>query len=387
MELSELPPSGAWMISRIVTDDGGGTTTAAMRDHAGPWRAYYPPAGSGLAWALVHRGTPVSVDDADTLALATSGLDAALATIPLRGRNRLVQRLRDAGGAYTCTDRRGDVQTRTALAGDWTMATTWRQVLLDVFAHFAHSEVRAARFIPESHNTEYTDNFDADSSADWTNDGTSAYNRDTTNGEQDGSAWDNDARLRYSANNPGSIEHECQVTGLTNSSTRAVFAGVRMQASPGDAYGVRVQNNGSGAQVLVLSRINAGTRTDIYTSAAFGTLGNFVTVRLAAEGTAGSNVVLDMWTTDHGASKPSDPGWYGTDDSPTDTYTDSDANRLDDAAHLYGGFAGRGPAGAGHDSRMDFWRVRAISDRAAAPTFQAAWAKGANIVIQQRPTP
>lgn len=212
------------------------------------------------------------------------------------------------------------------------------------------------------------DLFDADSSADWTNDGSSTYARDAANGELDGSGWDNDARLRYSANPPGNIEHEVQVTCLTNASTRAVMCGARMYGAGDDGYGIYVAGG-----AVTLCRFNGGTRTNLQEWLSQYTAGNFITVRMACEGGDGANVAISIWIQDHGASKPSDPGWIGSEGSPTQTHTDTDATRLDDSSqHLDVGFVGRGPAAAGHDPRLDFWRGRAISDRGgAAPTNDA----------------
>jgi len=355
---------GRWAISRIIEDAPGSYTVAAV-GLAESVAAYYPPlrvnrSGYVIPWALVRLNGAVGVPTAQTILLPDRLLDAPILT----DRDTLVAALEARLSGYSFTDWDRQVRAVPAFSGaGLSGASTLRAVLEAVLAYAAHSEGRPKPQTPESHNTVYTDDFDVDSSSSWTNDGVSAYARDTTNGELDGSAFDEDSRLRYSANNPGSIEHETQVTGLSNSSTRAVLAGVRMQASPGDAYGLRVQNNGSGAQVLVLSRTNGGTRTDLLTTSTFGTLGNFVTVRLSAAGTAGSNVVLNIWRTDHGASKPGAQKWLKEGAQPDATYTDTAADRLDDSTHIYGGLAGRGPAGSGHDSRLDYWKTRALSDR------------------------
>jgi hypothetical protein len=89
-------------------------------------------------------------------------------------------------------------------------------------------------------------------------------------------------------------------------------------------------------------------------------------LRSAYTGTAGSNVVVDIWYQNHSTSKPSDPGWIGVDGSPDETYTDTAADRLDDSTHLYNGIVWQGQ-GVDYDTRHSYYKQRAISDRGGAP--------------------
>lgn len=200
--------------------------------------------------------------------------------------------------------------------------------------------------------TDLGDTFDIDSYFDWSplNDSNVIYSRDAANGELDLSGADNDGRLSYFARL--GFAHEAQVTMATGAS-RAIAVGVRMNDEAGDAYGIHVQSG-----TVSLLRFNGGSRTPLTDFTSAFTSGNFITVRLRAEGADGANVALSIWIEDHGASKPSDPGWLaGVADY---TYTDSDASRLDDSTvHLSPGFAGRGPLG-GVDTRSDFWRARDV---------------------------
>lgn len=246
--------------------------------------------------------------------------------------------------------------TASGEPGPWSVEGSGTQTAPGAFVITWHSAITLTE--PEPGPTmELSDNFDADSSADWTSDGFSAYNRDAANGELDQSSWDNFSQLRYSANPPGDIEHEAQVT-LLSGSGRAVGPGCRLYSGD-DNYGISLGSFGE----LLLFRHNAAARTSLTQFNSTHTNGNFVTVRMACEGGNGANVVISIWVVDHGASKPSDPGWIGDDGAPDYTYTDSAASRLDDdTQHLYVGFAGRGFGG--YDTRCDYWKGRAISDRA-----------------------
>lgn len=222
--------------------------------------------------------------------------------------------------------------------------------------------IRLHLFAQSEARVNLADNFDADSSADWTNDGSSAYVRDTVNGELDPGSWDQDSRLRYSANTPGSLEHESQITVLTSASVRVVGPAARMSGTADDAYAVYMGAAGD----ILLARWNGGVRTAITSWGSAFTPGNFVSIRLATEGADTANVGISIWVQDHGSSsKPSDPGWLtGT---AGYTYTDTNASRLDDAAtHTGAGIGGRSNSVSGFDARLDYWKARAISDRASS---------------------
>lgn len=209
----------------------------------------------------------------------------------------------------------------------------------------------------------YTDDFSTDPAARWTHEGTAAATHDAGNSEYD---WDVSAGdlSRYSANEPGNIEHESQITCIagTAGTNRTRLCGARHEnTGVDDAY--IFYENADG--VLNIARYNAGARTVISNPTGPGvSTGVWRTFRIACSGTAGNNVVIDGWYTTHSTSKPSDPGWYGTDASPTFTFTDTAASRLDDSTHAQGGTGGRSTTD--YDTRHSFFKVRAISDRGGA---------------------
>jgi hypothetical protein len=187
--------------------------------------------------------------------------------------------------------------------------------------------------------------------------------------------------VEYVANTPGSIEHEAQVTALSSASEpQVITAAVRIDGAGVDWYSVTIR------QVTNLIRIHryvAGASTEIYSAALTITAGNFVTVRLAAAGAVGDNVVLSVWVTEHSTTKPADPGWIGVDGSPDFTYTDTAGTRLDASTHDACGIGGSSAISADYDTRLCFWKSRAISDRSgggssAAPLAAAYYAMRRN---------
>ncbi len=209
-----------------------------------------------------------------------------------------------------------------------------------------------------------SDNFPDDPSGRWTALGGTAWAWDATNFDIDFNTA-GDALLRYDTA-PGSIEHEAQCTAVSNA-TRPMGVALRVHNSTTfDGYTVGWAN----ADSYQIQRFVAGVRTLIATTAATGLAAlDFYTVRASAEGGDGANVVLRGYFIDHNSTtKPSDPGLIGDVDTPAPdiSYTDTDATRLDDVSvHLYTGMGGRG-GGADYDSQNDFFKMQAISDRAAA---------------------
>ncbi|MFN3075392.1 MAG: hypothetical protein ABT940_00650 [Alphaproteobacteria bacterium] len=363
---------GRWGFSRIVQKPNGGFTTAAMQQGlASAIAAYYPPrvaGGYAAPYAAIKITSGIlTTPTSDTILLPR---DLALADMTLGDLTALqrtnLRNFLETWAQYDFTDWDGTIRSIPgflATVQTYTTTTTVRQVLRDVYRYLGHSTDRPKPILFESHNTEYTDDFSSDpfSAPRWTNDIATAV-WDSTNSELDmsyASAWPG---CRYSVNDAGSIEHEAQVTSIWNGEFGATTgAAVRMDnAAAQDWYmGYWDRTN------IILGRLNGGSETDLTTFAFTATANDFVTQRIAASGSAGNNVALSMWRTTHGASKPSDPGWYGTDGSPDETYTDTSVDRLDAASHLDCGIAGHGE-GADYDSRSDFFKLRAISDRAGA---------------------
>lgn len=221
-----------------------------------------------------------------------------------------------------------------------------------------------------------SDNFNADSSADWNAQGSAFYDRDAVNGEliQD---WSDYGALIHD-NNTGSIECEAQLTGRLPSVTLNHWAGPGVRLTAGNGYGIVFAADydgggppGSGG--LTLIRYNAETLTALmYFSLAPGipTTLDWLTIRMAVEGVVNANAAIKIWVQEHGSSKPSDPGWIGDDNDPDFTFTDTDANRLDASGDIGVGICGL--QNVGNTTRGDYWRARAISDRASRRWFLGA---------------
>jgi hypothetical protein len=216
--------------------------------------------------------------------------------------------------------------------------------------------------------TVITDNFDTDPFLGrWTNErGTSVWN--STNLEFD--LGDNQARpgARYVQTNPGSVDEEAQVTFQhTNQFSDNTQGGPAIRFrddGTDDWYWVTVNASND---TYTLFRNNDGGATQLAQGTLAITTGDFITIRLAASGGVGGNVLLNVWIQDHGSSKPSDPGWIGNDNSPNLTFTDTDPSRLNTANHIQVGIAGEA-FGMPVDSRHDYFKARAISDRTGGVT-------------------
>lgn len=213
---------------------------------------------------------------------------------------------------------------------------------------------------------ELLDSFSSDPFAsNWTSEvGTNVW--DSTDLEIDMENGAGNAVIRRSAGGPGSIEHEAQVT-TTTASTGGLMGPTVRHANDGtvDCYVVNVTSAGN----LLIQRFINTVRSTIDVVGSFITVtdGNFYTICFAAEGSAGGDVTLSVRIVDHGASKPSDPGWLDM-SSPGRVFTDTDgANRLNDGSvHLHCGIGGGDiGGGAAIDTRHDYWKARNITDRSA----------------------
>jgi hypothetical protein len=222
-----------------------------------------------------------------------------------------------------------------------------------------------------------TDDFTTDTSANWAHSGGAGFTPgsdvtwDTGAGEL-AMAWIVDDAIGRYTSVPGSLDHEVQATIRCAAVTLEHCASASPRINGGDAYWLAVAADYRAA----IARYNGGTITalryiDLSNGSDFAAgdaatepdTSDWVTVRIAAQGSVGGNVTLSFWWTVHGASKPgADPGWIGVDGSPQFVWVDSDANRLDDAVHDDVGIAG-----LQNDSptRLDWWKARNISDRSA----------------------
>ena len=364
-DLADLP-EGRWGLSRIIAESPLSFNVAAIVQGISVCKAYYPPlladkSGYAFGFAIVHfpngvTGTP----NADTRLIPNRLLNTTLGDLTAAQTTTLRGQLEEWLTGYTYIDWDNTQQVKAAFsAAGYTAATTLKTVLLDVCRHIGLTTYRPKPIIPETHNTEYTDNFSTDPSSRWTAEMSSAT-WDSVNSEYD-LDLSADTMLRYSANGPGSIEHESQVTnvaGTAGTNRNASVAARNENTGVNECYNVYENADG----VLNLTRWNAGLRTVLSNPTGPGlSTGDFRTFRLASEGTVGSNVVLSGWYTTHGTSKPSDPGWYGVDASPTFTYTDTSVDRLDASTNDQCGIAGRGTTD--YDTRHCYWKSRAITDR------------------------
>jgi hypothetical protein len=379
MAIPEPSAGGRWALARIVTvastlGSGVSFTTAASVERIATTRThYFPPlrddhTGYVNAWALVHLVGPIGAVSGDVLLLPALTLDQTLNALTNPERNQLRTALESRCLGYSYTDNRGQAKTIAALSGSaWSSSTLYRDVLKGILGYSEHSDRREPRVSDaETHNTEFLDSFATDPSGRWTAQIESAT-WDSGNSEYDVDLTGQAVLLEYTANTPGSIEHEAQVTTIAHATEpRIVGAAVRIDGSLDDYYAV---GGDRATDMLQLWRRQSGSVAEIFSSAVNFTGGNFSTFRLAAAGAAGANVALAIWHTDHGVSKPSDPGWNGANASPDLTFTDTGANRLDDSTHDGCGIGSDAATTQDYDTRHCFWKSRAISDRSTGSTI------------------
>lgn len=364
---------GLSLIIRKVEFDGSFTyTTSASENNIAPVvQNFYPPmndTGTGYTqdYALVRLVGTVRTPDADTVLFP-----ALNKRLNLKERTDLANNLSARLGNYAFRDFNNTPRNKT-LNISVGITDNSRDIVREVFAHLGHSQSRNKPQVFESHNTEYTDDFSTDpySAPRWTNErGASAW--DSTNLELDMAQSTARIGSRYSVNDPGSIEQEAQATFLHD----CAFCSTAGEENGGPS----VRNDSGGvdswywnamdtvADNISLKTLFEGGETELATVAVTVADLDFWTIRLAAAGAAGANVELALWYTNHGASKPSDPGWIGVDGSPDLTYTDTGANRHDAADDIQGGIAVKA-TGVAIDTRHDFFKVRAITDRGGAAT-------------------
>lgn len=190
---------------------------------------------------------------------------------------------------------------------------------------------------------------------------------DATNADLDLSTDNGPVQVVY-ISDLGSIAHEAQVTfkGAGSGFGNGPGPLVRSAAASDDGYSAEfVDYTGGGTSAIRFRRFNnSGSPTTIAEVPIPNTFTNngWYTIRLAAEGGNGADVVLSAWLLDHGAgSKPADPGWIGVVGAPDATYTDTDGgNRLNGSSQVRAGIGGGGPA---PDSSHDWWKARDISER------------------------
>jgi len=325
--------------------------------------------GFVLPVALVRCVGVVNNTDPNTLLfpLTIDASEPTVGDIPVAQRTTFFNDLRARLLAHNYVDWDGTPKQVTAFAGAYPPSTPLRQVVADIYVHLAHSDYRPKPIIAALHNTEYLDDFSTDPTARWAAISGAVWAWDSVNSEMDADATVARWAQRYTTDT-GSIEHEAQATFLlagAASTDQMGGGGGRMHATADDFYFPVIS---AVNDTVILYKHVAGVRTTLATFTGYTALANeFHTMRSAYAGAAGSNVVISIWRQNHGTTKPANPGWYGADGTPDHTYTDTAADRLDDATHLYNGIVGQGQGGD-WDTRHSFFKERAISDRSAGGT-------------------
>lgn len=382
------PRAGQWALSRVVQEfsplnpaSGIFLTAARYQGLADTVDCYYSPLAPSntdyaIGFALVRMAGNIGTPDADTVLLP--GLDTTLRDLRNPERNALRSFLAANLGDYSYRDWAGVVRNKLAF-GDkgYILDTPIRQIVTDVFDFLEHGNPFNITGEPEAHNTEYTDDFSTDpySAPRWVNHG-ETINWDSTNNELDVAHAGAAVLERYSANNSGSIDHEAQVTCYSQTSPseqRVTGAAVRMYGTNPDAYCIYGDNS---TDNLYFGRFNSGTLTEISsTSYTFGA--GFYTFCLAAEVSGTDDVALSGWIQSEGASKPSDPGWITNVGSETHTYTDTSANRLNNASnHTDCGIGSQYAISRDYDTQLCYFKLRAVSDRGGGTTYNESMSLG-----------
>ena len=368
---------GRWCFSRVVTEDSTlpgaksiNTTAAQLQGLGSGLNNYYAPYDKTndryfLPFALVNISGAIQSPSSDTIILPD--LTNSIRALSRSERTSLFNFITNSFGDFSFTDQSGTNRIKSAFnTSGYNLDTTINQILEDLFDHMEHGRAYGLGS-PEIHNTEYLEDFGTDPTSRWnTPAGNDGFGWDATNFEADFSLTGNDIFSVYSANNSGSLDHESQVTCQCHngSERRVVGCCVRMYDNASEegyaiwgdanASNVLIGERQAGASFSVLATQGTTTYTD----------GNFYTHTLAAEGTATVN--LSGWHQDDGSSKPSDPGWTTSATPPTATIThpDSSPDRLINATnHVDCGIASATAIAADYDTRHDYFKLRAISDR------------------------
>lgn len=208
--------------------------------------------------------------------------------------------------------------------------------------------------------TNLSDNFTTDTYASaWTRraGATPVGAVDVVNGEFDVDLSTPRWGLQYNTS-PGSNDHEVQVTWQVGTSSSHVGVGGPCVGMRNDAttewYYIEDYNRDA-TEIQVKRKNSDGSATQIGTSQNFDQAdGTWTTIRMARDGND-----IDVWLQNDASKPPTDPGWIGSDGSPTFTITDS---TYTGATYSYVGLCGH-TSGSDYDTRHDYWKARALSDR------------------------
>ena len=372
---------GRWGFSRVVTEASTlpgakaiNTTAAQLQGLGGGSNNYYAPYDAAnsryfLPFALVNIEGAIDRPTSDTIILPAA--PSRIRDLSQAERSNLYNFITSNYGDYSFTDRVGEGRIKTAFSvSRYNLDTTIQQILEDLFDHMEHGRVYDLGAL-EVHNTEYTDDFGTDPASRWNNPdtGNDYFSWDNTNDELDFSLAGNDIFAVYSANNSGSMDHESQVTTLCHNGTerRVIGCGVRMYDNATEE-GYAIWGDANASNILIGEKQSGGSFAVLATQGTTTfTDGNFYTFTLAAEG-VGATVTLSGWLVDETGTKPaSDPGWTTSASPPATTvnHPDSSPDRLINASnHVDCGIASATAIAGDYDTRHDYFKLRAISDRA-----------------------
>lgn len=382
---------GQWALSRIVPTQigplggGRGSTTAAAAEHlADRVDNHYPPLndaldGFTLPWALVRLDGNVQPQGDNTRFLPP--LNSTIGELNSSQRIALRNQLETVFTAYSYLEL-GVRVTKPNFSDRYGSDTQMREIVSDIYRFLGHSDYRERPAPMETHNTPFSDDFGTDpySAPRWTNHGdTIAW--DGTNFELDVAHVGGDIIERYSVNNSGSIEHESQITNISHSGgeTRICGPGGRMNGAGVDAYGL--DGDKSGSLLRLVWTVSSSSVAVLSTVAHTFTANEWFTLCLACEGSSGSNVALSGWVQDEGSSKPSVPGFITDVGNEDITFTHTAANRLDDGSvHLDNGICAENAVSEDFDTRIDFFELRAISDRSVSGRIMSSLAGSGGLV-------
>ena len=360
---SSFVQDGNWVLSKIVKDADGGFTTSAMEEKiGGTIECKYPPMNSTfdgylLPYAVCRVIGTVGSHSTNTIELPALPTPAGSVTVGMKAE------ITDKFKAFSFKEKDGSTTTRldyvVPLSGDV------RSLIADLMSYMGHTRYRdyGRPAASEIHNSYFSDDFSTDPVARWVDQiGTLVWDGATFEADPVDSAG-NELLLFYTANAPGSMSMESQVTGIIAvTSTRHPGAAVRCHnAGTSDGYVMWLQRTDTDDSYAV-SVFLAGTRTKLTTVSYNETNDEFYTIRFAAEGVDGGNVSLYSWIKNEGTTKPSSPDWIGNSWNQDSSFIDTGVNRLDDSTvHLLGGMGARGSQVG--DDQMDDWKVRTIRDR------------------------
>ena len=271
-------------------------------------------------------------------------------------RNSLKSIMDGFGASYEYDNQGDSLITVPALDTSGLNSMTLRQVKSLLLDYFEHGKPTGAVLDTFDSNTEFLDDFSTDP----------LTSRMSETGISGGTQWSYNATdddmditqlswecLRYDSSVGSSdMETQCSFESANNNGWPGPTT--RVAAAAATSYEHMVHTGGTGN--LYYGRRITGTQTIFDINAFALTDSVWHTLRAAVEGT-GATVSIDTWVQIHTSSKPSDPGWIGSDGSPDNESSDSHADRI--VTNNMGGMVNNRDV----DRRFDWFKTRAVSDR------------------------